>query len=299
MLAANIIETLLGQGYEVTGILRKGRKYPGLTTPALTIAEADFKNAAELRPLLEGCDGVIHVAAMTSQSCRDRDAYYRVNVEASENLLKLAEECGAKRFVYVSTANTIGFGKDETRPMCPPFSKSYYAQSKKEAEEALLGHAGSIELVIVNPTFMMGSYGSAKGSNRILSMVLKSPVLTAPPGGKNVLDVREAARGIILAMEGGTPGEKYLICGENYSYTRLFRTIAAHYGLRRFIIPVPGFLLSAAGLLGDFLIKCGLHVEFSSVNMRMLRVKNHYNTDKARRDFGFKAGRLFEGDARS
>lgn len=294
MLATNIIERLLHEGYSVVATLRKGKKYRGETAPGLEIVEADFKDASAMRPLVARCSRVIHVAAMTSQSCNDYALYRSVNAEASRRLADIAAECGVERFVYVSTANTIGYGGDETRPMRYPFSDSFYARSKKEAEDSLLLLRGKLDIVVVNPTFMIGKYGSERGSNRVFSMVRKSSLLVCPSGGKNVIDVAEAARGMVMAMEGGKPGEKYLICGENYTYSELFRAIAEHEGLHRRYLHIPDFVLKAAGLLGNMLSACGLKVEFTMTNMKILTIKNYYNTDKASRDFGFKPAGLFE-----
>lgn len=293
MLAANIIERLLHEGYAVVATLRRGKKYPGESGPGLEVVEADFKDTAAMRPLVERCSRVVHVAAMTSQSCPDYGQYLEVNSEASRRLAGLAAECGVERFLYVSTANTIGFGSDEDQPMKYPFSESFYARSKKEAEEGILPLKDRMAVVVVNPTFMIGKYGSEKGSNRVFSMVKNSPMVVCPSGGKNVIDVEEAARGMVMALEGGRSGEKYLICGANYSYSELFRTIAAHFGLRRCYLRLPDFLLKFVGHVGDLLARCGAKVEFGSVNMHILMIKNYYSTDKAFRDFGFRPGRLF------
>lgn len=298
MLATNIIERLLHEGYAVVATLRRGKKYRGETGPGLEVVEADFKDAAAMRPLVERCSRVVHVAAMTSQSCPDYEQYRQVNAEASRRLAELAAEYGVERFLYVSTANTIGFGSDEDQPMKYPFSESFYARSKKEGEDGVLPLKDRMAVVIVNPTFMIGKYGSEKGSNRVFSMVRNSPVVACPSGGKNVINVEEAARGMVMALEGGKNGEKYLICGANYSYSELFHTIAAHFGLRRCYLGLPDWLLKLAGHLGDLLGRCGLKVEFGSVNMRILMIKNYYSTDKAFRDFGFRPGRLF-GESKS
>lgn len=293
MLAANLIERLIYEGYEVVATLRKGRTYPGELSPSLKLVEADFKDVDQMRGLMDGVWGVMHVAAMTSQSCHEYAKYREVNVEATKRLVELAIGAGVQRFLYVSTANTIGFGGDETAPMCYPFADANYAKSKKEAEDTIRPYADRIGLVIVNPTFMIGKYGGVKGSNSVIELVRKSYVLTCPFGGKNVLNVTEAARGIVMAMEKGKSGENYLITGKNYTYKELFSTIAEHLGVKRKYIAVPDWVLSAGGGLGNLLGALGMDVEFGSVNMDMLKIKNFYFTDKAYRDFGFRSGELF------
>lgn len=294
MLATNIIEKLASAGYKVTGTVRKGRAYKGVSSDNIEIVEADFKDAGEMAPLVARCDTVFHVAAMTSQSEKDYEVFRAVNVRSTEMLLELAVANSVKTFVYVSTANTIGFGAAEGREMMYPFTESLYARSKKEAEDAALSYSDRLKVVVVNPTFMIGKYGSEKGSNRVFRMVRKSPVLFCPSGGKNVIDVQEAARGMVLAMERGTTGSQYLICGRNYTYNGLFRKIASGFNVRRMYINLPDWLLRLAGHAGDLIARCGIPTEVSSTNMNILLIKNFYTTDKAARELGFMPHDLFE-----
>lgn len=292
MLAANITEQLAAGGYTVYATLRAGRRYCGAESANIHIVEADFKDSAAMAPLLGRCDAVIHAAAMTSQSGRNMADYMAVNAEASERLAELAADNGVETFVYVSTANTIGYGGDESRDMVAPFTGSLYAQSKKAGETAVLKYCGKMRVVVVNPTFMIGKYGSSEGSNRVLRMVKRSRLIFCPSGGKNVIRVDEAARGIIMAMERGHNGQKYLICGENYSYEELFRTLARSAGVKgRCYIPIPDFVLTAAGYVGGLLAKLGVDTELTRANMQILKTDNFYHTDRASRDFGFRAAK--------
>ncbi len=287
MLATNIVEELAEAGYDVIGTVRKGRRYKGEASDRVVIEEADFKDEASMAPIVARCNVVFHVAAMTSQSEKDYEVFRKVNVESTRMLLDLAVANSVETFVYVSTANTIGYGGAEGVPMKYPFSESFYALSKKEAEDLVMTYSDRLKVVVVNPTFMIGKYGSAKGSNRVISMVKKNPVLFCPSGAKNVIDVSEAARGMILAMERGKSGSQYLICGKNCSYKEMFSRLASRYGVRRIYIPVPDWLLKIAGHCGDFLAKFGISSEVSTVNMDMLMTRNVYHTDKASKELGF------------
>lgn len=293
MLATNIIEGLARAGYRVIGTVRKGKSYKGEKTPDINIVEADFKDEESMAPLVARCDIIFHVAAMTSQSEKNYEVFRKVNVDSTKMLLDLSVASGIDTFVYVSTANTIGYGGAEEAEMKYPFTESFYAMSKKEAEDAAISYSDRMKVVVVNPTFMVGKYGTDKGSNRIFSMVRKSAVVFCPSGGKNVIDVSEAARGMILAMEKGQTGSRYLICGRNYHFIELFRKIASEYGVRRLFVRVPGFLLRLAGHLGDLLARCGIASEVSTVNISMLLADNFYTTDKAERELGFKPHDLF------
>ena len=287
MLASNVIEVLLSQGYKVRGTVRRKSSYRGPQSPSLELVECDFKDSQAMSPVMTGCDAVIHCAAMTSQSERDYSKFREVNVVATENLVKTAISLGVGTFVDVSTANTIGFGKTERAPMVYPFTKSNYALSKSESEKTIMKYKDDIRLVITNPTFMAGRYGTAKGANRLFNMVRKSPVVFCPPGGKSVLDVAEAAKGMVLAMQYGRSGENYLITGENLSYKQLFKRAAADLGRKPLFVPIPGWITVVAGKLGDFLAAIGIVTDMSSPTLAMLRINNFYYTDKAAKELGF------------
>ena len=94
-------------------------------------------------------------------------------------------------------------------------------------------------------------------------------------------------------MEKGVSGERYLICGENYSYKGLFRKIAEEYKVKRLYVTVPNCLLRLAGCAGDLLAKCGVSSEVSRTNTDILMIDNFYNTDKAVRELGFVPHDLF------
>ncbi len=286
MLATNIAETLLAKGFDVRGLLRERGRYKGGADPKLELVEGDFTNYDTAKAAVAGCDYIIHSAAITSQSLLSYDDYRRVNVDATRQLLAIAIECGVRRFVYVSSANTIGFGSpshpsDETLPMMPPYSDSYYVRSKYEAECEVLSRRESIDVVVTNPTFMIGRYGDASGSNRIFKMA--RAVTFCPKGGRNFIDVIDAAEGVVGAMLWGRSGERYLICDQNLSYRLFFE----QQPRVKYILHTPNFLLRFVGHIGDLLRRCGVQTDMSRTNMEMLCQNIGYSGEKARRELGF------------
>ncbi len=294
MLATNLIENLLSKRFIVRGLLRKKSKYIGVNDPNLELVEGDFTNYDMAKLAVDGCDYIIHAAAVTSQSLLTYDEYKRVNVAATTQLLSVAIESGVRRFVYVSTANTIGFGTpsnpaDETKPMMSPYSESMYVRSKYEAECEVLAAQGRLDVIITNPTFMIGKYGDSEGSNRIFRMARR--VTFCPNGGRNFIDVVDAAEGIVGAMLRGRRGELYLICSENLSYRRFFEKMPNV----KCIINVPNCLLRFVGRIGDLLRMCGIQTDMSSTNMEMLCQNIGYSGEKAKRELGFAPKSIYVG----
>jgi len=290
MLATNIIEQLLDRGYAVNGLLRRPQSYKGPLSPELRLIAGDFKKAEDMARALEGCSGIFHVAARTAQTGSYAD-FEKVNFTPIEAMMEAALKAGIRRVLYVSTANTIGSGTrvapaDENTPWTGPLTLSYYARTKAAAEKKILEYFDRLETVVVNPTFMVGRYGSPKGSNTMLS--LASTVSFCPKGGKNIIDVEEAARAMILAYEKGRNGEKYIICGENYSFREFYRL----FPQVKLTPAIPKWLMKALGWFGDLLHRVGLHVAFTSANMGILMSEDAYRGDKAASELGFTAKAL-------
>src|SRR5690606_6518134 len=152
------------------------------------------------------------------------------NVAGTGNVVQAAIKHGIKKLVYVSTANTFGYGTleklgDETIPMKAPFRSAWYAKSKQEGERLALAAKDRIEVTVVNPTFMIGAWDGKPSSGAIIRMGYNKRFIFHPPGGKNFVNVEEAALGVVRALEQGKNGEAYLLAGENLSYRDFFRKL--------------------------------------------------------------------------
>lgn len=286
MLATNLIEELLRSNYMVRGILRNKNRYQGLHHNHLELIEGDFTDFDTMQNAVTGCDYIIHAAGITAQNHVNYEEYRRVNVEATERLLKIALINRIERFVFVSSANTIGYGTYDHPGTEDTFSKkpltgSMYARSKAEAERIVLSYSKMLDVVVVNPTFMVGRYGSDSGSNRILKMAKRTVV--CPSGGKSFIDVACAARGIVSAMQWGSCGNKYLISGENLSFKEFF----SRFNHVERIVVVPRVILLTIGLFGSLLRSVGVKLSLSLTNARILCTNCFYSNDKAKTEFGF------------
>lgn len=149
LLATNTIHALLAAGYEVRGVLRDRKKYCGITSASLELEEGDFTDPDFIYDALEGCSGVIHCAACTSQKA-GMEEYLRVNARATGQLLEAACSLGVRRVVYISSANIFAYGSmehpgDESRPSVPPFSLAGYTRSKIEAQKVIDSYRGRRE----------------------------------------------------------------------------------------------------------------------------------------------------------
>ncbi|WP_313003100.1 NAD-dependent epimerase/dehydratase family protein [Chryseobacterium gleum] len=291
LLGTNVILKLLQNGYSVIALVRKKSSWLGEENENLKLIESDL--SFDVSTHLTNIDCIIHIAAETRQNLINYDEYRKVNYETVVNLSKYAEIMGVKKFLFVSTANTLGFGEtalwgSEKAPQIYPFTHSWYAQSKLAAEDYLLKNIKNTEVIIVNPTFMIGAYDSKPSSGKIIFWAWKKKVIFYPKGGKNFVHVEDAAIGIVNAIEKGRNGEKYLLANENLSYREFFRKVNRITGQKPVMIAIPDKVLNFLGLVGDGLRKLRIKTNLSSSNMKALQIRNYYNNRKSVKELGIK-----------
>jgi dihydroflavonol-4-reductase len=107
--------------------------------------------------------------------------------------------------------------------------------------------------------------------------------------GLNVVDVRDVARGHALALERGTPGERYLLGGADLSLVELFGAIADLAGRPRPRIRVPYAVALAAA-------KAGI---VNENEVRLARLPMYYSSEKARDRLGYEPGPVAPALARA
>jgi len=284
LLGSNLVSDLLGKGYKVKGLVRDKTAYAGPSHPNLELVEGTLFD--DFTRLLEEMDIVIHAAAETRQNLLHYSEYWRINCNTTIQLFSSAVYCKVKTFVFVSTANTLGYGTesepgDETGKIRYPFSRLAYAKSKLEAEEYLLKNNRDINVLIVHPGFMLGPMVSRPGSGRIVRMGWKKRIIFYPPGGKSFVHVKDVSVAICTLIEKGKNGNKYLIVNENLSYSGFFTKLnrITHQTPVMVRIPVP--IMRMIGCGGDFLRLLGVKSSLSSVNMKILCVSNFYSNKKS------------------
>lgn len=291
LLATNTIIKLLERGYQVKGLIRDVNKFLLPSDENLELVLGDITDLNSLEQAMVNCDYVIHCAATTDQRLLRYDDYYHINVLGTENVIKASLKNQVKKIVYVGTANTFGYGTlempgDETLPPQEPFKSAWYAKSKLNGQYSLLTYMGKIEVSIVSPTFMIGPYDGKPSSGAIIRMGYRKRIILYPPGGKNFVNVEDAANGVVLVLEKGKNGEAYLLAGENLSYRTFFNKLAAQSGSNPILISLPKPLLLAIGYIGDFLRMLHIKTALSANNMKILCTKNYYSNKKAQRALG-------------
>ena len=289
LLGHNIIQKLIDHGHHIVSIVRKPESVL-IKHHNLHIFKGNFLDINQLAEATKGCNAIIHVASATDMSL-DYNEFYKVNVIGAETIIHVADLLNINKIVYISTLNTIGYGTEEkhsseTDEMQYPFSESYYAITKKKAEDLFIeaSKKQGKHIVIINPGFMLGAYDTKPSSGQLLLMAYKKPIMITPSGGKSFIHVKDVATATTNALTMGKNGEKYIATAHNKTLAEFYKLQKQICGYNQIIITIPNCITNAIGRCGDILNKIGIHSQVCSRNTRQLCVKEYYSNSKAKKE---------------
>ena len=289
-LGHHLVAELHQRGHRVRALMRPGSPRPFSANWAVEYVEADLGLAASGAGLAEGCDAIIHAAALAQVNPARNPAVWAVNLGGTENALRMARQAGVSRFVYVGTANVFGFGPrqqpgNETTPYAGRRYGLDYMDSKRAATDLVLRAVRQEQLpaVLVHPTFMLGPQDAKPTSNALLLELHGGRLPGYPAGGKNYVHVRDVAVATVNALRQGRVGESYILGNQNLSYREAFALMAAVMQVPPPRWPLPPALAQAYGAACDW--KSRLTGRPARLNSAMAAVANdhhYFSVAKAR-----------------
>jgi nucleoside-diphosphate-sugar epimerase len=126
-----------------------------------------------------------------------------------------------------------GASVDEGKQWEPVKLNTNYARSKYQAEmQVWRGIGEGLPAVVVNPSTIIG-FGDW---NNTSCAIFKNVYQQFPwyAGGINgFVDVEDAARAVVMLMESNIVGERFILSAENWSFRKLFDTIADGFSKKR------------------------------------------------------------------
>jgi dihydroflavonol-4-reductase len=235
---SHVARAYAGQNAELRLLTRKTSSLSAIEGLPAEIVVGDLRQPESLRPAIRGCDALVHVAADYRLWVRDPQQMYAANVEGTRDLLRIAREEGVSKVIYTSSVATMGFKADgtivnEETPVALADMIGHYKRSKflGELEAKRAAKAGQ-HVMILNPTTPIGP-GDAKPTptGRIIVDFLNRKFPAYVDTGLNLVDVAEVARMHMVALERGTPGERYILGGENLTLKQILDRMSAITGL--------------------------------------------------------------------
>ncbi len=240
LLGSTIARMLLRKGYSIKALKRHSSKLDLLGQDADKIewVIGDLGDILLLEEAMQDCDWAIHSAALISFIKSDAQNLMDVNFHGTANVMNAALGAGIKRMLHVSSIAAFGRPKgvtiiDEQLDIKDSKDNYSYYRSKFYGErEAFRAHAEGLDVVIINPSTILGGGYWDMEPNRIFSQVDTGlPFYTT--GVNGFVDVRDVAKVAILLIESNLSGEKYIVSATNASFKDVMWQIADELKTKR------------------------------------------------------------------
>jgi len=255
-LGTHVIAALLHQGREVRATVRSVNSEPelreavrrgGADDTGLEVVTADLASDDGWARAARGVEEVHHVASpIPSAQPEDPDELIVPAREGALRVLRAAREAGTRRVVLTSSFAAVGYSPkpvrdyteedwtDPATPGLPPYPRSK-AIAERAAWDYIERHPGDIELVVLNPTFIIGPtlITELRSSLVAIKAIAEGTMPALPRQRFGVADVRDVADAHLKA--GATPeaaDRRYLLLadGPTISWLGLAEAIRDHLG---------------------------------------------------------------------
>ena len=222
---------LMRAGHEVRLLVRRAEQVPISFAPfdqvPTDIVIGDIADEASILRAMEGCDAVLHTAAIFSLDPADAEIMGKTNLAAAHAVLGAAVERKLDPIIHISStvALTRYGGTDRSLPLGDvtlPYSKS-----KVESEKFARGlQDQGAPVVTVYPGGVYGPDDPYNGEQtERVKWILRGALGMFPKGGTHSVDVRDVAAVIAAAMEPGKGARRLVVPGTHVDGDVLFDAV--------------------------------------------------------------------------
>ncbi len=269
--------------------------------PTCAVPDVEYVAGSVLDPnqvdaALHDVAEVYHLAGLPGMWIPRKSDFYAVNCHGTEVVVAAARKRGIARFLHCSTESILfrpsplqDAGESSLLP--PQEMPGLYTRSKMLAEQcAAQAAASGFPLIIGTPTMPIGPHDhNLTPPTAMLRHFLSGRVHLYLDFIVNLVDVRDVAVGLILAMEHGQIGHRYILGGESISLRNILRMMSTISGRRYVSIPVPGRVAEMSAAVLEFISDHVTHrpPTGTAEGVRIALRATELSIEKAQRELGY------------
>ena len=269
------------------------------------VVAGDLRDPSAVRMSLDGAEAVIHTAALVKIWVRDRRDFFRVNVEALQSLLQAASNSGVKRIIYTSSFIALGPSADpqagEALRHAGPFSNEYEQSKARALEWVRSVGIKQFPVLVLMPGVIYGPGPRTEGN--LVGGMIEQYLAGKFPGLLGNGEQRwsfsynaDVVAAHLAALEKGSPGQEYVLGGDNRSLNEFFRVLAELTGVRHKVRHLP---FAAGKLVGAIEVaRARLTGRAPQLTPGVVEIFKHdwvYSSSQAQRELGYRVTPLDEG----
>lgn len=273
---SHCVRRLRADGHELRVLARTPAKVGplmekmGLDRQAIAeieVVQGDIIDADSVRRAVDGCDAVVHTAAVVATDPTREEEMDRTNLAGATNVLESALAQGCDPVVHLSSvAALFPFRTDPVTADHPVVGEGAYGRSKAACELMARRHQDEGRPVVtLYPSGIIGPDDWTESIN------LASAILWLEkgfPSAKNIsgsyVDVRDLAEIVAAAMMPGNGPRRYLAMGTYLTARDHHARIEDAIGVKLKKLPTPQPVMWAWGRLGDLTRRIGKDIVMTS-----------------------------------
>lgn len=300
-LGGTICRQLVDAGKQVRALVLPGDKAAQFIPTQVEIVEGDLCKTEDLEQFFSVPTGtntvVLHIASIVTVNPDYNQKVMDVNVGGTKNIINLClshPEC--QRLVYCSSTGAIpelpkGKAITEVSQFDPDKVVGCYSQSKALATQAVLDAVRDrgLKACVVHPSGILGPEDFAVGeTTSTMIQIINGEMPAGINGSFNLCDVRDLARGTILAATKGKSGHCYILGNKEVSFKDFSRMVSQEAGCKKIKLFLPLKLAHyLATLLEKQARKKGTRPLMTTFSIYNLARNNTFDSTKARQELGY------------
>jgi len=261
-LGNNLVRYLADTGHNVRVYHRPNSSLENLNGVNYTSVIGDIFDEEKLLYAMGECSAVFNLAACGSSLKKDHAIRQQINVDAASLIAKTTHKNGNTKLIHVSSVAAVGtpeYGEIADESFQFNRHNDHYAYTKHLGELEVLKEVKlGLDAVIACPGNIVGFHGMKEGQLNNFRNISAGKMKVYPPGGVCLTDVDDLVKGLMLCVERGNSGKRYILGGHNISFKKYFKEIADVTGgtapaiqLPKALLPLMGFSMEFVfGLLG-------------------------------------------------
>jgi dihydroflavonol-4-reductase len=291
-IGAHVVRALLADGAAVRCLVRPGRPRDNLRGLSVELVEGDLSDPRALARAARGVEVLFHCAADYRLGAREAELR-ATNVDGTARVLAAAADAGVRRVVHTSSVGALGLVEgglaDEDTPVDRADLAGPYKRSKHDGERVAMAWAArGLPVVIVNPAAPVGELDvRPTPTGQVVVDHLRGRLWAHVDTGLDVVDVRDVARGHLLAASRGRVGARYILGHRNLTLLELLRLLSAITGLPPPRVRLPRWVPLVAAAVEEGLARLeGRPPGLSLESVRMSRHRMFFSSARAVRELG-------------
>jgi dihydroflavonol-4-reductase len=299
-LGNNIIRRLIAERKNVRALVLPGDEGARRIPADVRIYEGNVLNPEDLERFFTVPEDtrimVIHSAGIVSTSWYYSQRIFAVNVQGTRNIVDQCIRSQVRKLVYISSVHALPeLPADrtitESSEFCPYLITGFYGKTKAMASQIVMeaARSGKLHATLVFPSGLCGPFDYETGYvTQLLLDCAKNKLPAGIEGGYDFVDVRDVAKGVVLACEKGADGEGYILANRYVPAKEIIRCVQEQTNARPVKYTLPVWV--ARVFLPFFHIYYKLRRKrplFTRYSLYTLTSNSRFSSERARRELGF------------